>query len=452
MRRPWKRPLAAGLLCAAAGAAAQAPAEGGQAAPSSASAGPGGEWRLVAAHGSASSRGPLAAADRLAPGLAPPAGLSAAADVELRHTLHLQARGLPLSLAANAWLQGTAPEHRASRAAARFNELHLGADLGPWQASVGRKVVGWDVGYGFRPNDVVQQEARRTLLATTPQGRPLAMLEHFGAEHALSAVWANPQRWNKKTAAADQAGTPSSAEASADESADESAIALRGYRRFGALDAHGFARHGRRTGASLGAALSWVATDELELHVSWRGLQRHEGWQIAAAAGASAQTTNPWRRVLRGGGATQWLAGAHWTGLGKQSVMVEAWHDGTALPDGQWDDWQHRNAALASAAPPLPAAAVAGNLAWQATPFDAPNLRQDNLFLRLAWSPEPWQLSFDTLFMPADRGRLHTLAVQWQGAAWRLQAAWRMSAGPAQALVVQLPTRRTLMLAAIHAF
>jgi hypothetical protein len=459
MCRAWKRRSVAGLLllsCAAACAAvpppadvqaADAPAAGVPAAPAAAGSGPGGELRLVATGRSASASGPLALADQLAPGTAPPAGNSAEAEVELRHTLHLPAPALPLALAANALLQGTATEHHASRAAARFNELHLSADLGAWQASAGRKVLGWDVGYGFRPNDVVQQEARRTLLATTPQGRPLVMLERFGAEHALSGVWVNPQRWNDDPATDGERP----AGGSADDSANESAFALRAYHRFGALDAHGFARHGRRTGASLGAALAWVATDELELHASWRRLERRDGWQITHGAGDAPQTTNPWRRAL-GGGTTQWLAGAHWTGLNKQAVMVEAWHDGTALPDGEWDDWQRRNAALAAAVPPLPAAAAAGNLAWQATPFDAPNLRQDNLFVRLAWSPEPWQLTFDTLFMPADRGRIHTLALQWQGSSWRWHAAWRVNAGPAGALVAQLPTRRTLLLAAVHAF
>ena len=63
-------------------------------------------------------------------------------------------------------------------------------------ARAGKKVVGWDVGHGFRPNDVVQQETRRTLLSATPEGRPLLQLEHFGAESALSLVWVNPQRVN----------------------------------------------------------------------------------------------------------------------------------------------------------------------------------------------------------------------------------------------------------------
>ncbi|MBI5720493.1 MAG: hypothetical protein HZC37_22685 [Burkholderiales bacterium] len=417
---------------AGAGAGADAAAS---AATDAAGRGPGGELRLVGTGRSASPHGPLAAANRLQPGIAPPAGDSAQTEAELRHTLHWKVLGLPLALAANALVQATAAESEASRADARFNELHLSADLGAWQASAGRKVLGWDVGYGFRPNDVVQQETRRALFARTPEGRPVVMLEQFGAEHALALVWANPQRWNDAAERSRAAG--------------ESAWALRGYQRFGALDAHGFARHGRHTGASLGAALAWVATDELELHASGRRLERHDGWAIASGAGDALQATNPWRQALRGA-ATQWLVGANWTGLAQQSLMVEVWHDGTALADDEWDAWRRRNAALAAS--PAPATAAAGNLAWQATPFDAPNLRRDNLFVRLAWSPERWQWTFDTLFAPADRGRMHTAGLQWQGERWRLNVAWRVNGGPAESLFAQLPTRRSLLLAAVRAF
>ena len=42
--------------------------------------------------------------------------------------------------------------------------MQLSAEHGAWAFSAGKKVLGWDVGFGFRPNDVVQQEARRSLL------------------------------------------------------------------------------------------------------------------------------------------------------------------------------------------------------------------------------------------------------------------------------------------------
>ncbi|HEY2927372.1 hypothetical protein [Piscinibacter sp.] len=390
-----------------------------------------GELRL---HGDARSRnpaGPLAAGNALDPGIAPATPSAAVAEAELR--------GHWRPVSANLLLWSERPEGGATQSHARVNELYASGDFGAWQASAGKKIVGWDVGYGFRPNDVVQQEQRRTLLTVTPEGRPLLQLEHFDAETATSLVWVNPQRI--RDAADDQ------------RNAGESALAARWYQRSGAADWHLFGRWGEHTGASLGAALAWVATEELELHASLRALQRHDGWRVSGTAG---NATNPWR-VDTLGGASQVLLGASWTGAQQQSLIVEWWHDGTALADADWDRWRERNRALATLGgqPGLPAGLVtgiAGNLAWQASPFNAPNLRRDNLFVRLAWQPEHWLFSLDALLTPADRGRTVTAAVQWQGDRLRINAAWRVTGGPADALLSQLPQRRSGVLAATWAF
>lgn len=86
------------------------------------------------------------------------------------------------------------------------------------------------------------------------------------------------------------------------------------------------------------------------------------------------------------------------------------------------------------------------------SPLDVPNLRRDNLFVRLAWQPDHWLLSADALVTPADRGRIVTLGVQWQGDRWRLNAVLRTYGGPDNALLAQLPQRRIGVLAAAWAF
>jgi hypothetical protein len=306
----------------------------------------------------------------------------------------------------------------------------------------GKKIVGWDVGFGFRPNDMVQQEERRTLLATTPEGRPLLQLEHFAAEQATSLVWVNPQ--HSGDADNEQRG------------ARESALAARWYTRNNAADWHLFARWGEHTRASVGAALAFVASDELELHASVRALQRHDGWRIDASAGDTAQQANPWSQTTLGR-TSQWLLGGSWTGAQQQSVLFEWWHDGSTLGDDEWDRWAQRNRALAlfGASPGLPAGlvtAAAGNLAWQATPFNSANLRRDNVFVRLAWQPDHWLLSLDALITPADAGRTVTVGAQWQGDRLRLNAALRVYSGPADALLAQLPQRRVGVLAATWSF
>lgn len=382
-----------------------------------------GEARLRWEQRSANRSGPLAAADALAPGLAPPPADAAVAELELAHTLH--AAGSVLSLGLGLLAAHRRPEGGPGLDTSRVNELHLNWERGAWAASAGRRVVAWDVGHGFRPNDMVQQEERRTLAGLAPQGRPLLQLEYFGSESAAALVWVNPNRHGDGL--------------SRQRGADEPALALRGYWQLGALDLHGFARAGEHTRASLGAALAWVAGDALELHASLRVLQRHDGWAVAAAADDAVIGANPWSQTTRGG-AAQALVGFGWTGAARQSLIVEAWHDGTAPSDAAWRSWHARNAALVGSG--APAAARAGNLAWQATPLNGGSLRRDNLFVRLAWEPERWQLSADALLTPADGGRILTAALQWRGERWRLEAALRRYGGRGGSVIAQLPLRQ----------
>lgn len=393
----------------------------------------GGQLRLHQDLRGSNAAGPLARSDQLSPGLAPAARNRLIAEAELRGVW--QTPGKRLSANADVLLSRERAAAGATQSRARANELYASADLDDWQISAGKKIVAWDVGYGFRPNDVVQQEERRSLLTLTPEGRPLLQFEHFTADRAAALVWVNPQRRH----AADDA----------QRDAREPAVAARWYTRRGATDWHLFARHGERTGNSLGAAFSWVATDALELHASARILARHDGWAIDPAAILPA-AANPWRKTTLGG-ASQWLLGAAWTGRAQQSLLVEWWHDGTALGDAQWDAWSSRSRALA-ALPGLPPAVVAGNLAWQASPFAAANLRRDNLTLRAAWQPAPWTFALDLLLTPKDNGRGVTASIQWQGDRVKINAALRVYGGPDQSLFAQLPQRRLGVLAATWTF
>jgi hypothetical protein len=402
-----------------------------------------GEVRLEVEGTSVNDAGPLAAANALVPGIVPISGSGLRVEAQLRGSWHPTAtRPWLSSLDADVLLAANRPQGGPTDNASRVNELHAASDFGAWQLDVGRKIVSWGVGYGFRPNDVVQQERRRTLLPQTPEGRALLQVEHFGAEQAATLVWVNPQH----------AGEPVDEQ----RGAKESALDARWYTRQGAADWHLFARWGEHTHASVGAALAFVATDELELHASARALQRHDGWQIDPQGADALVATNPWTQTTLGR-TSQWLLGASWTGQQQQSLLVEYWYDGTTLSNDQWDRWMARNRGLAAfgALPGLPAGlvqAAAGNLAWQATPFDTPNLRRDNLFVRLAWQPDHWLLSADALLTPADRGHIVTLGVQWQGDRLRLNAVWRTYGGPANSLFAQLPQRRIGVLAAAWVF
>ena len=374
----------------------------------------------------ANSAGPLALAAGLQPGIATLPTSLAAVETEL----HLSGHGLVFI--------GTEQQQRLEgdrlRSHGWVNELHGSLDALGWQFSAGKKIVGWDVGYGFRPNDVVEQETRRTLLSVTPEGRPLLMAEHFDASTAWAFVLVNPTKPREQTGA------------------EEPALAARVYQRDGAVDWHGFARVGAHTGASLGAAAAWVASESVELHASARVLARADTLASDAAAAALLRV-NPWQSA-RTGRTAQALVGGTWTNEAQLSLLAEAWWDGTALSDAQWDDWATRNRALAAlVGTPAPISAIAGNLAWQSSAFNAAtNLRRGNLFVRASWQVDKWQPALDVLYTPADRGRIVTGSLGWQGDRVRIDAGLRLCGGPPTALLAQLPTRRIGYLAGTWSF
>ena len=322
----------------------------------------------------------------------------------------------------------------ATQSRAWFNELVATHDAGAWQFSAGKKIVAWDVGYAFRPNDMVQQEVRRTLVATLDEGRPVLMAEHFDADTAWSWVWVNPTKARAQTGA------------------QEPALAARVYQHQGSVDWHGFARLGAHTGGSAGAAVAWVASEAVELHASARWLERTDSLMINPLATGLVHT-DPWGTASVAH-PVQALVGGTWTAQSQLSVLAEAWWDGTALSDGQWSAWGTRNALL-TRLPTLgaPASAAAGNLAWQSDAFNASSsLRRSNLYLRASWDIDAWQPALDLLYQPADDGHMLTAALLWKGDRVQLQGGMRATGGPRDAVLTQLPIKRQAYLTGTWTF
>ena len=307
----------------------------------------------------------------------------------------------------------------------RVNELYGAFGEGTWQWTVGRRIVSWDVGEGFRPNDLVQQEPRRPLVPFLPAGRTVAMAEYLDASSAWSVLAVNPEK------------------ARASRNAEEPALASRYYLRDGAVDWHGFARWGLRTRGSVGGAFAWVVNDATELHGSLRWLDRADTLRVDPAI-TSLVSTSPWQpSTVRH--ATKALLGGSWTGASRFGVLLEAWWDGSALADTQWDAWNARNRSLAALThgAGVPAVALAANQAWQALAFDdGVNLRRFNLFARASWKGETWEPAINVLYAPADAGRSITASLGWQRDALRVELGVRINGGPGDAVLAQVPVRR----------
>lgn len=390
-----------------------------------------GHVRSIAFGQRAAQAGPQAVANRLQPGTAETSPSVALLQSEL-------SAGAPLPWE-NWRAQGITTLQTRQRSDGRgditgwVNEGYATGSSFGWQWALGKKVVSWDVGYAFRPNDVVQQESRRALLPVILSGRPVWMAEHFADDSAWALVWANPLQSRTADAPA------------------EPALALRYYRRTGAVDWHVFARWGARTRASVGAAFAGVPSEELEVHASWRAFAHTD--RIAGPAGPLLFAANPWQHELSGFG-HQLLVGGTWTNARQFSLLAEAWWDGTAPSRDNWLVWRVRNAALPGLlAHGAPAFAVAGNLAWQTQGlgYDT-SLQRANLFTRLSWKHEAWEQSLDMLYTPADRGRIVTAALAWQDDRVKLEGGLRAMVGPVDAIVRQLPVQRQGFVAVTWAF
>lgn len=381
-----------------------------------------GRLRLDAIDVSAANKGPLAQANAKLPGLvAPPADSS---------TLQAELRGSAGPVSGVVTLRQQYVDGQGSDSKGTVNELYASGTLtGAWQYTVGRRIVSWDVGEAFRPNDVVQQEPRRLLVPVLPTGRLVATAEYFGANDAWSMVLVNADKERSKRGA------------------EEPAVALRYYLRDGALDWHGIARYGAHTHGSLGGALAWVATDALELHASVRYQTAADTLAFNLSGPSPLAQANPWQAGSTRNVA-QALIGGTWTTASRFSLLAEAWWDGAALSDSQWDAWGVRNRQLGAISnPQVPVSALAGNLAWQATAFSTGlNLRRLNLFTRASWKLGEWEPAVDLLYTPEDAGRVVTASLAWQGDSLRIDGGIRINGGPHDALLAQVPTRRSVFI------
>jgi hypothetical protein len=257
-------------------------------------------------------------------------------------------------------------------------------------------------------------------------------------------VWVNPERIFKSDDVASKVSNIV---------AHEQALAARIYYRAGSADLHGFAKYGAQSGASIGLAVAWVATDALELHASARYL-RHSNIKEMASDLTVLQRNSPWLAQTQTDLA-QVLLGATWTSEQQHSFLLEAWWDGTALSSTQWQRWNSRNSSLIASVPKLSRYQdeLAYNLAWQSQILsEGPSLQQVNLFARWSWQSAGWQPAIDILWAPQDGGRVITASLGWQGDRWHLDGGLRIFTGPQSAVFNQLPSRKIAYASATWAF
>ena len=334
--------------------------------------------------------------------------------------------------------QGTVQQDARPAAAGVLDEAVLDADWAGLRWSLGKKVLSWDVGFGFRPLDIVQQENRRALLVYALEGIPGISAEAFGSSSAWTFVVANPGRGE------------------ADQPRNDGSLAVRYYQRVEGVDGYAAARLSRREQGQGGASFSWVASDEMEWHASALYQQRYElslnGLALDAAPASGAPVlaaSDPTRTVARRH-ALRALVGTTWTNEDGWSLLAEAWHDGTAYARADWTALQRldaRQLALLDA-PGVPPGAVAGNLAYSNASYLPPDLLRDNLLLHVTRKIDALTPALDLLGTPADGGLVATLSAAYEGNHFRLDTGLRWFTGRSGSAYRELPIQRVFYLGA----
>lgn len=310
------------------------------------------------------------------------------------------------------------------------NQLYYDGEAGAGQGwTVGRKVMTWGVGFGFRPLDVVQREDRRGLNPPPLVGIPVLAWETIAADDALTVVWQRPGSGRGATAAEDQA------------------IAVHWYRLAGGADLHAVARLSRRNGAELGVGAGRTLDDEWSLHAAALNQGRYEKrLNRLAETGGLLATSDPTVVETRRN-AVKAVGGAQWTGASGFGVLLEAWYDGEAWSRAEWQRLDRLTARQHALAGLAPRSAIDGNVAWSSQAFDRPNLLRENLMARLSYDGDQrWKTSLEWVTTPRDRGRVVTASVAHEGNRQRVAGGLRWLGGPADSAYGQAPLRRAAWL------
>jgi len=335
----------------------------------------------------------------------------------------------------------SAEEGRGDRSRSLINEAYADFGSGGLHSTVGKKVLSGDVGYGFRPIDVIQREARLQVLPPPLEGVNHVSIERFSASSAWALIAANPGSGRRGDAK------------------DDGSLALRYYQRAGGTDVHGVARFSDRFKLETGAAASAVPHESLELHGSFLYQRRGERLAPLSEPASNNQLLSSDLALQNSstGSLRKALAGFTWTHESGWSLLGEAWYDGSAPSADDWQrlDRQARQRNALADRPGVPAAAVAGSLAASTRMFQQPSLARRAALAHIAWTDPDggkWSGAFDALRSLDDGGYSLTASVAWQADKLRIDAGLRRFGGKPDSAYRLLPERGVAFVGASLAF
>jgi hypothetical protein len=286
---------------------------------------------------------------------------------------------------------------KGTRGTLELNELVYETSWLGFDLTFGKKILGYGVGYAFRPLDLLQRENRRRLILLDLDGVPVLGIERFLSEVSVSLFYANR----------------GSLEGSSVQLGDHE-LTLRYYQSVDIVDLHGLLHWREPDDISGGLGGTAVPTEWLELHASARV---SSDCRVALHA-----LRNQRRGLLSDEDPVELVSRASCVALvfgsvvtlpARLAIMLELIHDGNAP---SIDDWK-RLRALARAqralVGPYPAQAVHANLLFSQRLLAQPSLLQQHIFVRLAFDHPDLRPAVDALISPLDGGLVLTATVDY---------------------------------------
>lgn len=315
------------------------------------------------------------------------------------------------------------PEYRAV-ANQFYYDGQISAGLG-W--TVGKKVMTWGVGFGFKPLDVIQREDRRAVNPPPLVGVSVLALESFTATDAWSLIWSRPGNTGARN------------------DAQDTSLTMRWYRLADGDDLYGLVRLSQHRKLEFGAGITHVIGETWSIYGSalhqqrsWRRLNSLLDDDRLLAEADPLVDRNEGRGIKA-------QAGVQWTGENGVSVLAEAWYDDDAYSKQDWQRLGALTARQRAFAGLLPAQVTEGNVAWSSQAFLATNLLRENVLLRISYdNRDGFKPYGEILATPGDGGLVFTAGAQWERNRQKFEIGIRQVGGQSASAYSQAPISRII--------
>ncbi|MDH5728067.1 MAG: hypothetical protein OEZ58_03695, partial [Gammaproteobacteria bacterium] len=310
----------------------------------------------------------------------------------------------------------------------KLNELYYDFGVANFDFSIGKKVMAWGVGYGFRPLDVIQQEARLQIRNSPLAGRKLINMDYYFPQSSLSFIAFNKSELKDSS-----------------QTLNPDLMHVRFFSTILGSDFYSYIQSERDQLDSLGFGLSSTVSHSLEVHFAATHLFRYSK-QLRKASAELLSAYDPFNEQFFSHG-EQILLGFNWTHQNNIGFIFELWHNAQGYTKKEWHHLrqltQQQQHLLELGAP---SDAVYGHIRWNSRFYQRFPMLQNNAMLRLSYEPEDWLFEFLIIRSLQDAGTLLQISLNYQINQYlKLYAMHRQWSGANYSSFKQAPMRASIL-------